>query len=482
MDQKLPVIKRKNKMFSAIGAIVVIVLIIGVAIAAYFVSNKLATTAGVAPTGPASLPFAKEKKESSDKSKRVIEAEKKNQGKPLTEKEIRALKTNKQTEKEEEKAAAVVAGSSNAAIDAAAAALKSTLPPKDQRNKLEQAIAAAQTGQGMKKTADRIKNGQPVTAIEAAAAREGGYLAGIPQEKIDASVAPLPMVGTCNPNLCTNGFHCEAIGTGSCLPNLGQPCGPNNACGTGAKCDPGDGKGGKTCITSGPITWPKSCPKGSCPQCDERTSDGKSCTSAAYCGSCDSPTVDELDCGGTKCDAAVGICCPGGCKPKGQGCGGEVVVTQPPECIDTTWTPDPSTICNTEELEQTSNCGRKRRVGGTKVCTVVGACMEIKVYKKNADGTVAATPLTDEQLNNMGINQALRLTIKGSIANLQARFRVQFNGAAMFLPGNIVWPEAPNQRPRDGFVDPATKLISYYDFVATRSGTYTFEGFVSSKP
>ena len=51
----------------------------------------------------------------------------------------------------------------------------------------------------------------------------------------------------------------------------------------------------------------------------------------------------------------------------------------------------------------------------------------------------------------------------------------------MLLPGAIVWTDAPNQRPGQGHVD-AEKFISYYDFTATRSGTYTFEGFVSSKP
>lgn len=52
----------------------------------------------------------------------------------------------------------------------------------------------------------------------------------------------------------------------------------------------------------------------------------------------------------------------------------------------------------------------------------------------------------------------------------------------MTLPGAVTFTDAPNQRPGQGFVDPTTKMISYYDFEATRSGTYKFEGFVSTKP
>jgi hypothetical protein len=108
--------------------------------------------------------------------------------------------------------------------------------------------------------------------------------------------------------------------------------------------------------------------------------------------------------------------------------------------------------------------------------------MELKIYKKAADGSVPTTPMTAAQLGAMSVNDSLRLTVRTNTTNLQARFRVVLNGTAISLPGAVVWPEAPNTRPRTGFVDPTTKLISYYDFTITTAGTYSFEGFVSSKP
>ncbi|MCX7715877.1 MAG: hypothetical protein N2Z73_00500 [Endomicrobia bacterium] len=37
------------------------------------------------------------------------------------------------------------------------------------------------------------------------------------------------------------------------------------------------------------------------------------------------------------------------------------------KCINTTWTPDPNQYCNNTEITQTSNCGVKRKITGTKI-------------------------------------------------------------------------------------------------------------------
>ena len=212
---------------------------------------------------------------------------------------------------------------------------------------------------------------------------------------------------------------------------------------------------------------PHKCTNNTCCKTDTgKTKDG-------YCTKC-TGKLDEIVCGKVTCNGATSQCCPSGCKPKGSSCGSGA-------CKDTSWSPDPATICDTESITQTSNCGKNRTVKGKKTCAP-GACMEIKVYKKNADGSVGTSALTATQLANLSLGDTLRLTIKASLTNLQARFRVQFNGTPMTLPGPIVWPDSPNQRPRQGFTDPTTKFISYYDFIATRSGTYIFEGFVTTKP
>lgn len=153
-----------------------------------------------------------------------------------------------------------------------------------------------------------------------------------------------------------------------------------------------------------------------------------------------------------------------------------------PACVDSTWTPDPATVCKNETFEQTSNCRAKRIIPGTKECVVTQACTDIKIYKRNADGNFSTTPMTIDELIAFTAGDTLRLTVKSSVAASPARFRVSYNGAPMFLPGPVVWPEAPNQRPAQGYVDTDTKLISYYDFTATRSGAYKFEGFVKAKP
>lgn len=123
-----------------------------------------------------------------------------------------------------------------------------------------------------------------------------------------------------------------------------------------------------------------------------------------------------------------------------------------------------------------------RKVTATPTVTpiVAGACMEIQLYAKKPDGTFSTTPMTAAEKASIKLGDTLRLVVKANKGNLLARFRVWFNGATMALPGPAVYPDAPHQRPRDGFLDPQTKKNSYYDFTATRAGEYKFEGFVST--
>ncbi len=45
-----------------------------------------------------------------------------------------------------------------------------------------------------------------------------------------------------------------------------------------------------------------------------------------------------------------------------------------PPCSDSSWSPDPSTVCSGESFTQYSNCGTPRGATGTKDCRIDGAC------------------------------------------------------------------------------------------------------------
>lgn len=85
----------------------------------------------------------------------------------------------------------------------------------------------------------------------------------------------------------------------------------------------------------------------------------------------------------------------------------------PPTCTETTWTPDPSTVCLTASFEQTGNCGTKRSTSGTKNCCVdstwspnqASACSTDKVFQtsncgngREVDGTKTCYPELDIQV------------------------------------------------------------------------------------
>lgn len=60
------------------------------------------------------------------------------------------------------------------------------------------------------------------------------------------------------------------------------------------------------------------------------------------------------------------------------------VPTECTGCVDTSWTPDPSTVCDGETFTQTSNCGNTRTAIGTKNCAVCNTQADT-----NCDGTVS---------------------------------------------------------------------------------------------
>jgi len=130
--------------------------------------------------------------------------------------------------------------------------------------------------------------------------------------------------------------------------------------------------------------------------------------------------------------------------------------------------------CQSGFCDPTSDRCRNETCPTDNDCTcgvaVGGACMEIKILKEKADGTFTA-PLTQAQLNTLKVGDKLRLTVTGSKANLQSKFKVTIDAQV----------EAPLWRPGVGYTDTDTKKISYYDYEITKEGDYSFKGIVSTK-
>jgi len=100
--------------------------------------------------------------------------------------------------------------------------------------------------------------------------------------------------------------------------------------------------------------------------------------------------------------------------------------------------------------------------------TVVGACSDIKVYKK-VNGAYGTTPLTTAQLGSLSVGDVLKFTLTSNIDNLQGRFGVKKGtGTITWLTGTI---DATNK-----------KLVTYSDYTIASAGTYQFEAQVSTAP
>lgn len=76
--------------------------------------------------------------------------------------------------------------------------------------------------------------------------------------------------------------------------------------------------------------------------------------STIACGQSLGPNGCGGTCSGTGTYCSSGTCSSGSCS----------------SCVDTTWTPLPSTICTGTDFTQTSNCGNERQSVGTKSCPV----------------------------------------------------------------------------------------------------------------
>ncbi len=98
----------------------------------------------------------------------------------------------------------------------------------------------------------------------------------------------------------------------------------------------------------------------------------------------------------------------------------------------------------------------------------VGACTEIKVYKK-VNGVYGTTALTTTQLGSLTVGDVLKFALTSNTDNLKGRFKVTVGATSgSWLTGTI---DATNK-----------KLVTYSDYKVTSAGTYKFEAQVSTTP
>ena len=133
-------------------------------------------------------------------------------------------------------------------------------------------------------------------------------------------------------------------------------------------------------------------------------------------------------------------------------------------CIDTTWTPDPALTCTGTNVTQTSNCGNTRTVAGTKDCSAAGVCTEIKIYKK-VNGVWGAA-LTQAQLQALQVGDVVKGVMTTNMNGLAGVFTVTVNGV---LQGSI-----------DGTTVATGNLISSPEIAIPVAGTYKIEGRVNT--
>lgn len=530
MEDNLTPKKSNKKLLPILGAVMALFLVVGVAVASYFVSNKLANTAGIAANAPASVPQA-------------------------------AAGCNDHPEKCNKKKENCV---NNVCVpkpkDTEAPGCNATNCPGPEFYCATNGACLNTTGYcgGTKcnGTCDRSKPDKPKCITSTITSDPVAQCTSPNTCKVSTAACGAsggtPVTGVCNSGYCcapapvNNCVAPYACYTGSCASNGGLESVSNKTCADGksccvpavtqaltctspnscmslASCNAGNrdnlgkrgcGTGGDGIICCAPAAnptatdtptgtpTPKKCSapnscKNSYIECygSGGSPISDTCTSG-YCCSPSAPTVTAPPAGGCQTNSD--------CKQPGQVCEADGVCRIPQgidvihcgndecnqttekccpsgckpkssscgggSCTDTDWTPDPKTVCNTRDVTQTSNCGNTRVVKGTKDC-VVGACVALKIYKKGVDGVYSLAPMTSTELAALKLNNTVLLATTANEGSLKARFQITID--------NVV--EAPGWRLSTGYQN-AAKTVSTYEYTITKAGQYKFEGQVSTKP
>lgn len=511
-EPEWPGSKPKSKLPQILSGIAAIILVVGVATAAYFVSNKISGRQAVAPNAPESEPLAKGK------------------GKQ-EEEEVKAKWVNpKQPEKGEKVAASATCpqGCGSGEVCTANGCRKAQAAPTGYGNGYTctssncpgpcfscnasntSCIKVKPEPGGCGGTTD---NGIPTVAPTAAVAT--AYCSSFMKQDCAYGCTPTTDGGSCTPNpaatqeLCGGDKCCECKKmlnlaacqyNGSC-PTTTTTCGAGDCDTQGFSCAQDNGKctgtkGNCTCTYSGGATNQiKPCkPRLDCQQIS--VSGGDWCYSGSQLGSCcpEGMVIGRVG-GNPTCVSGGGTTTtttttknPGGSGGEGEEEGGSSCTAQcpgsdgvlrsctPPEADGSSY----DSLCN--------SAGRAEVCGGNNYCcptaggtwttdmtncstsitptSAVGACMMIQLFMQQTDGTYQ--PLSDTQKNSLKVGNKIGMVITGNATNLKARFRVSIDGVVDGDWFNSQWE--------------ADKAYHYDGYEIKKAGTYIFEGQVTTEP
>lgn len=388
-----PGAKPKSKLPKVLGGIAAIILVVGVATAAYFVSSKVGGRQAVAPTAPESEPFAMEGN--------------------------------------------VAGGGSDT---------RGT--QSDTKTVIKDVI---------------VKNTNTRNNVEVTTTN--------PTSSSTPATKPIPTTtpasGSCNA-LLAGGENCGGGVSMMCnCPGLGQPCTwiPTTS---RASCPPSTPTG-----TTVSCPTKKTCPNGtvidSCTQTCP-TSTTTTCTKRTDC-----PSGTTAQCYGTQAtcipsDPATPFCASGHPCPEGMSCTNGEPFGVPGSSFEGRICEGTPTSGGTSSgggtVAPTKKPGGGGGGGGTTTTTTTttatgGACMELFIYQKKADGTYGTVQMTKDELSRLKIGDKLRFAVKGNKDNLKSRYMVYLNNVAQgdWLPGG----------PADGL------FSSYSDYEIKSAGNYKFE-------
>lgn len=105
-------------------------------------------------------------------------------------------------------------------------------------------------------------------------------------------------------------------------------------------------------------------------------------------------------------------------------------------------------------------------VFGYQTTSTIGACSAINIYKKSGD-TYGTTALTTAELQQLNVGDVLKFVTSASMSGLSARFRVTVDGVAGDWLTATIASTGSNQ-------------YLYSDYTVAKSGSYLFEGQVTT--
>lgn len=446
-----PGAKPKSKLPKVLGGIAAIILVVGVATAAYFVSSKVGGRQAVAPNAPVSLPQA------SAGCKDKAGNTKCGKNEECINNICKAIQAQ-----EAYSCNATNCPAPNFRCSSSTNCVSTTSPGTTVANDPNNCGAT-----GHVCASNQIC--QSGTCVLASLGAAGS---------VAVTGTPAPLVTCPNPKKCADGTTVDLCRQ-SCPESAGTCGTTGKVCASNQICQSGN------CVLASLGATGSMGGAGGLPACN--TCNYVASTGNSVCGSAFRPGSDTVTCDSKKneCNNLGGYCTAGQPTPCGTG------ETCMQSACGTGWVPAESGrgcftshgaagICCIEQgsggsggttsgggtVAPTKKPGGGGGGGGTTTTTTTttatgGACMELFIYQKKADGTYSTVQMTKDELSKLKIGDKLRFAVKGNKDNLKSRYMVYLNDVAQgdWLPGG----------PADGL------FSSYSDYEIKSAGNYKFE-------